>query len=248
MGNLFYDRDGGLDPASGMRRRVDHRVHGLDFAIDTPYSAQALDLRNEIVVGAQYPAVWTAAGLTLEHQLPGAGAGTVTCAAVNVGDTVSVDVYWLDRSSDPVAAPLAELTFTAAAAEDLDAGEFNQAAGNDAAATSLAACMAASGVHDLVATAAAAVVGFAPAYSELVFSLRSSDAGRLAVVNPWRPCEDVEGDLVALTVTANQYRPLNPADTAGYACIRLLSGTSAVPVDQTAARTLSVVTRRRFES
>ena len=235
MGSLFYEMDG---------RRVDSDWRTLSIGENTAPTTEYLDLRKEILCGLQFPAAWTAAGLTFEHQIPGLGNGTVTAAAVNVGDTVTVRSYTAPDNYQ-------QATFTAAAAENLAASQFNQAAGNNATATSLAACInyaTGIGMLSAAADANAAVVTVTPVGADVVFNLTSSDAGRLAVANPWRPVYDSEGDIVALTVVARGFQMVQPADFTGGMAIRLLSGTSAVPVLQADDRTIYAVVRRRFDS
>jgi phage tail sheath gpL-like len=71
-----------------------------------------------------------------------AASGTVTCASVDVADAVTIG----------------GVTFTAAAAEDTGAGEFDQSGTDDECATSLAACIAASSLAGVVSAAAEANV------------------------------------------------------------------------------------------
>lgn len=63
-----------------------------------------------------------------------AASGTVTCANVDVDDTIAIG----------------GVLFTAKAAEDTGAGEFDQSGTNDECATSLAACIAASSLAGIV--------------------------------------------------------------------------------------------------
>ena len=76
---------------------------------------------------------------------------TVQMNTVSVDDTLILTMYKLEHGE---LVAQAALTFTAKAAESLANRQFNQAAGNNAAATSLAACInsAAYGVSGLTAT------------------------------------------------------------------------------------------------
>ena len=96
----------------------------------------------------------------------------VTCATSVDGDTVTVTL------GDGT-----EYVFTSAGAEDLAAGEFDNDAGDDAAATSLAACIndATYGVPGVTATALLHVVSLARDSIDDTFTLTSSDGTTLAV-------------------------------------------------------------------
>lgn len=52
---------------------------------------------------------------------------------------------------------------------------------------------------------------------------------------------DADGNEVTLTVGADRFVVLNPADYAGFGSIQLRSGTTASPVNQGADRTLFVI-------
>lgn len=107
-----------------------------------------------------------------------AASGTVTAASVQVNDTVTINGQALTakqwHAKGTVTTVSANLdagdtftlngvVFTAAAAEDLEAGEFNISGSNDATATSLLACIAASEdplLDGFTATRAANVITF----------------------------------------------------------------------------------------
>lgn len=82
----------------------------------------------------------------------------VLAASVQVGDTLKIKPYTFDGQGLLTAGT--ELTFTAAAAENISAREFNQASTDAAAATSLAACIndATYGVPGVLASVSTATV------------------------------------------------------------------------------------------
>ena len=67
MVSAFYDRDGALSPETGLRQRTDFLHYPVNIDNGTPYSAEVLDLRREVLVGLRYPSAWTAAGIAFEH-------------------------------------------------------------------------------------------------------------------------------------------------------------------------------------
>jgi hypothetical protein len=59
----------------------------------------------------------------------------------------------------------------------------------------------------------------------------------------WNELTSNAGTAVNYTVAASQYIAVDPATWRGVNCLKIRSGTSASPVAQTAAATMTLVTR-----
>lgn len=153
--------------------------------------------------------------------------GTATCASVSVADTVTVR----------------GVVFTAAAAENLATGAFNQSSTDTVCATSLAACINAStnaSLSGLVGAKSAAgvvtVYSIAAGTAGNAYTLASSNGGRLAVSG---------ATLANGAAVANNQFDFAASDTVNAASLVTAIGassTSLVSGHVTAANVAGVVT------